>query len=125
MAATLTSWASSVSAACARSQVRFDRLPKSDGTLAQLLVVLPKLTTMSADLLADVRRVPVPASERSAVRRLVGAWDDEVAFDKLAYARLKVGDMPGFQNALARTFADSKIEDSVLRALGTTCRRVP
>jgi hypothetical protein len=125
MAATHTSWASSVSAACARSQVRFDRLPKSDGTLAQLLVVLPKLTTMSADLLADVRRVPVPASERSAVKRLVRAWDDEVAFDKLAYARLKVGDMPGFQNALARTFADSKIEDSVLRALGTTCRRVP
>jgi hypothetical protein len=92
-----------VNTACAHSQMKFDLLPKSDGTVAQLLVVLPRLTTISADLLADVRRVPAAASHRPAVSRLLHAWDDEITNDRMAYARLQVGDMAGFQAALGRT----------------------
>jgi hypothetical protein len=100
---THTAWAVKVNTACAHSQMKFDLLPKSDGTVAQLLVVLPRLTTISADLLADVRRVPTAASHRPAVSRLLHVWDDEITNDRMAYARLQVGDMAGFQAALGRT----------------------
>jgi hypothetical protein len=118
-------WVSAVDAACIRSQARFDRLPSYDGTLAQLLVVLPKLTKISAALLADVRRVPVAPSDRRLVGRLVHAWNQEITNDSLAYARLKAGDVPGFQKALGASFADNKREDTALQALGSVCRRVP
>ncbi len=118
-------WVTLVDTACVQSQARFDRLPRSDGTLTQLLVVLPKLTKISKDLLADVRRVPVAPSDRRLVAGLVRAWDREIAADSLAYSRLKAGDVPGFQRALGASFADAKQEDAALRALGSICRRVP
>lgn len=118
-------WVSAVDTACSRSQAQFDQLPSYDGTQTQLLVVLPKLTRISAGLLADVRRVPVALSDRRMVGRLLKAWNREIADDSLAYARLKAGDVPGFQQALGASFADDKREDVALRALGSACRRVP
>ncbi len=117
------SWAAQVNVACERSQVQFNQLPKSDGTTAQLLVVLPKLTAISAALLADIRRVPAAPSQRPAVARLVKAWNDEIVYDRVAYQRLKISDMVGFKASLNRIFFDQRAEGSLLRALGSTCRR--
>jgi hypothetical protein len=122
-AATHTQWVAKVNAACLRWQKPYDRLPKRNGTLAQLLVVFPKLTALSASLLADIRHIPSAPVDRRLVARLYSAWDDEIAHDQTAYARLKRGDMRGFKAEIKRSVADDTKETLLLLALGTTCHR--
>lgn len=114
---------SKVNAACERTQAQFDLLPHSDGTLAQALVVLPKITALSALLLSQVRAVPAASTDSAQIGALFASWDDELVNDQAAVQRLKSGDDAGFQAAINQSRIDSANEDAVMADLHATCHR--
>jgi hypothetical protein len=123
--ATRTQWVRNADAACLKTKHQFDKLPKSDGTLRQLIVVLPKLTALNARLLEQLRTVQAPSRDRVLVQRLYASWEDELAADRRAYKRLKAGSVASGEAALERSMRDDIVEDAMLRKLGSICRRVP
>jgi hypothetical protein len=114
---------SKVNAACKRTQAQFDLLPPSDGTSTQALVILPKITALSADLLSQVREVPVASADSALVGTLFASWDDELVNNQSAIQSLNNRDGAGFQAAINQSGIDTLNEDLAMADLHATCHR--
>ena len=120
---TRAAWVANANRACATDLAEFGRLPKSDGTLAQALAVMPRIIALEVTELATIRRVPAAPGDRKYVGYLLWYMNDEIAQGRKAIAGLKAGDGPAFQAAIAASGKDIHQENLVFAALGSNCKR--
>src|SRR5438067_346572 len=122
--ATHSVWVANANRACFWAGSQRLQLPKTNGTVAQLLAVLPKITAIQVEELRRVRSVPPAANDRLLVTGLVGYWLKDIALERRAYSLLKASDLTRFRAAFAQIGTLERNEDVLLRALGTKCRQV-
>ena len=123
--ATHQQWVANANAACTWGGTQRKKLGPNNGTVAQWLIVLPKLRNIQVEVVRRIRLVTPPPSDQMLVHDLIFTyWLKDIAEERHAYLLLKAKDVEGFKKSLARIFWYERNEDVLLRALGTKCRQV-